>query len=75
MHKHNFFDHLIIYNLISGDMQEANSNAISLWANVPPFFVGFVLMPIALNSLIHLVGDIVNEFLPVSDSRGSKLTP
>ncbi len=33
-----------------------------------------LFIPIALNSLIHLVGDIVNEFLPDSANRGSNST-
>ena len=44
---------LIIYSFISGDIQDANSNAISLCAKVPPpYFPGLDFIPIALVLLI-----------------------
>ena len=42
-------------------------------AKVPLFLVSLVLIPIARNLLVHFVGDMVNEFLTLSDNRGSKI--
>ena len=55
--------------------QEANSNAISIWANVPPLLPYLETIPIEFVLSIHLVGNKVNEFEPASFSKESNSTP
>nr|WP_245637306.1 hypothetical protein [Methanobrevibacter curvatus] len=47
------------YNSNSAEIQAANLNAISEWAKVPPpYRPDLEIIPIALVSLIHFLGDI-----------------
>lgn len=45
------------YSLNSEDIHEANSNAISLWAYVPPYFPTLFIILTAFVLFIHLVND------------------
>ena len=59
----------------SVETQEANSKAISEWANVPPFFPEQLIIPIASVFSIHLEGDKVKVLLPEAFNKGSNSTP
>src|SRR5690606_8045934 len=64
-------------SLNSIEIQEANSKAISLWANVPPYRPDFETIPIALVLSIHRLGVITKLFSPAcflnpSNSTGLK---
>lgn len=56
----------MIYNLNSGEIQEANSKAISACAYVPPYRPDFEIIPIASVAFIHCCGVKVNALLPDS---------
>ena len=65
----------MIYNLTSAEIQEANSNAMSRWAKVPPpYLPDFVRKPMALVLLTHFEGVMTNEFLPASFLTASNST-
>ena len=53
-----------MYSLNSGEIHDANSKAISLWANVPPLRPYLLTIPTAFVDSIHFDGDIVNAFEP-----------
>ena len=56
---------VIKYNLNSGEIHDANSKAISLWAKVPPpYLPAFEIIPIALVASIHLRGVRLKLFKP-----------
>jgi hypothetical protein len=57
---------LIRKNLKEGLSQVANSKAISLCANVPPYRPDLDIMPIALVDSIHFLGVSAKLFDPAS---------
>jgi hypothetical protein len=61
--------------LNSVETHEANSKAISEWANVPPFFPKLLVIPIALVLSIHLEGDKVKALFPDPFNKESNSTP
>ena len=65
----------MMYNLNSGEIQEANSKAISVWAYVqPPYLPDFEIIPMAFVVFIHCCGDIVNALEPDSFLKWSNST-
>jgi hypothetical protein len=64
-----------MYSLNSGEIQEANSKAISLCAKVPPLRPDLEVIPIALAELIHFYGERVKAFEPDSWIKESNSTP
>jgi len=61
--------------LNSADTHEANSNAISLCAKLPPFLPDLEIIPMALVFIIHFLGDRVNVLEPDSLIKESNSTP
>jgi len=55
-----------MYSLNCGEIHEANSNAISLWAKVPPPRPDVERMPIAPVFSIHFCGESTKAFVPAS---------
>jgi hypothetical protein len=55
-----------MYNLNSGDIQLANSKAISLCAKVQPYFQDFEIIQIAFVDSIHFLGVITKALLQAS---------
>ena len=54
----------MMYSLNSAEIQEANSKAISLCANVPPYLPALEKIPIAPVVSTYFFGDMVNALEP-----------
>ncbi len=62
-------------SLNSAETQDANSKAISLWANVPPDRPDELLRPIAPVAEIHFDGESVKLLDPASTLKGVEFDP
>ena len=57
----------MIYNLNSGESQDANSRAMSECANIPPpYLPDFVMIPFPCNVSFHSFIENVNALVPAS---------
>src|SRR5574344_839398 len=65
----------MIYSLNSAETQVANSKAMSLWANVPPYRPDLEINPTAFVLEIHFCGERVKAFDPASCLKESNSTP